>query len=123
MAATTGEDTPHDGAPTSWSSEIDQLSSGASGAQGHKRLILISAGNTITDNFGSGDYLDICDHPDHEIESPAPAWNAICVGACTEKNVLPQVQPVPAMCALSPRSRTPAWNSQKPEGHRLGIAC
>src|SRR3546814_4574123 len=37
MAATTGEDTPHDGAPTSWSSEIDQLSSGASGAQGHKR--------------------------------------------------------------------------------------
>src|SRR3546814_739279 len=58
-----------------------------------KRLILISAGNTITDNFGAGDYLDICDHPDHEIESPAQAWNAICVGACTEKTVLPQGQP------------------------------
>src|SRR3546814_783978 len=114
MAATTGEDTPHDGAPTSWSSEIDQLSSGASGAQGHKRLILISAGNTITDNFGAGDYLDICDHPDHEIESPAQAWNAICVGACTEKTVLPQGQPVAAMGDLSPSSRTASWNSQWP---------
>src|SRR3546814_8738885 len=105
MAATTSEDTPHDGARTSWSSEIDQLSSGASGAQGHKRLIIISAGNTITDNFGAGDYLDICDHPDHEIESPAQARNAICVGACTEKTVLPQGQPVAAMGDLSPSSR------------------
>ena len=29
MASTTDEDTPHDGAPTSWSSEIDQLAAKA----------------------------------------------------------------------------------------------
>src|SRR3546814_2736197 len=79
-----------------------------------KRLILISAGNTITDNFGAGDYLDICDHPDHEIESPAQAWNAICVGACTEKTVLPHGQPVAAMGDLSHSSRTASWHSQWP---------
>src|SRR3546814_13441450 len=84
MAATTGEDTPHDGAPTSWSSEIDQLSSGASGAQGHKRLILISAGNTITDNFGAGDYLDICDHPDHE-RSEERRVGKECVSPCRSR--------------------------------------
>lgn len=114
MAATTGEDTPHDGAPTSWSSEVDQLTAGASGAANIKRLMLISAVNTITDKFGAGNYLDICDHADHEIESPAQAWNAICVGACTEKMALPQGQPLAASGDLSPSSRTASWSSHWP---------
>lgn len=113
MAATTGEDTPHDGAPTSWSSELDQLTAGASGAN-LKRLMLISAGNTITDRFGAGNYLDVCDHPDHEIESPAQSWNAICVGAFTEKMAMPQGQPLAPLGDLSPSSRTASWNSHWP---------
>ena len=44
MASTTEDDTPHDGAPTSWSSEIDQLAAGASGLKKVARLLLISAG-------------------------------------------------------------------------------
>lgn len=57
MAATTDEDTPHDGAPTSWSSEIDQLAAGVSGNSGTRRLILVSAGNTDNFTFGAGPYL------------------------------------------------------------------
>ncbi len=85
MAVTTGEDTPHDGAPTSWSSEIDQLAAGVSGEKSAPRLVVISAGNTDHQTYGQGHYLDRCDHDDNEIESPAQAWNAICVGAFTEK--------------------------------------
>ena len=57
MASTTEEDTPHDGAPTSWSSEIDQLTAGVSGLKKIQRLMLISAGNTNQNLFGNDDYL------------------------------------------------------------------
>jgi hypothetical protein len=87
MASTTEEDTPHDGAPTSWSSEIDQLIAGASGLKKIQRLFLVSAGNTNQNLFQNDDYLSISHHPDNEIESPAHAWNAICVGDYTNKTV------------------------------------
>ena len=117
MPLTTGEDTPHDGAPTSWSSEIDQLASGASGKLDTKRLILISAGNTDNFSFGAGQYLDRCDHDDNEIESPAQAWNALAVGAFTEKTVLPGGEATTALAPfgdLSPSSRTASWSSHWP---------
>ena len=117
MAATTDEDTPHDGAPTSWSTEIDQLAVGASGNRNQPRLILVSAGNTDNFKFGAGSYLDYCDHEDHEIESPAQAWNAVCVGAYTEKTLLPDgegVVPVAPPGDLSPSSRTASWSSTWP---------
>lgn len=117
MAVTTTDDTPHDGAPTSWSSEIDQLTSGASGDQRIPRLMLISAGNTDQNLFGNDNYLAVCDHPNHEVESPAHAWNAICVGAYTEKNVLPAGEvgtPLAPVGDLSPSSRTASWSSQWP---------
>ncbi len=117
MASTTEDDTPHDGAPTSWSSEIDQLTSGVSGEKKIKRLLLVSAGNTNQDQFGNDDYLTVCDHPDHEVESPAHAWNAICVGAYTEKNVLPAGEfgaPLAPVGDLAPSSRTASWSSHWP---------
>lgn len=117
MANTTEDDTPHDGAPTSWSSEIDQLTSGVSGDKKIKRLLLVSAGNTNQDQFENGDYLAICDHPDNELESPAHAWNAICVGAYTEKNVLPEGEigvPLAPVGDLAPSSRTASWSSYWP---------
>lgn len=118
MASTTGEDTPHDGAPTSWSSEIDQLASGVSGELNVKRLLLVSAGNTDNFTFGAGAYLDTCDHEDNEIESPAQAWNAISVGAYTEKTQLPageSTTPVAPFGDLSPSSRTASWASYWPQ--------
>jgi len=117
MASTTEGDTPHDGAPTSWSSEIDQLIAGASGLKKIPRLFLVSAGNTNQNLFGNDDYLSTSHHPDNEIESPAHAWNAICVGAFTDKIVLPAGEPgVPLAPAgdLAPSSRTASWLSYWP---------
>ncbi|TPL47294.1 S8 family peptidase [Mesorhizobium sp. B2-4-6] len=117
MASSTQDDTPHDGAPTSWSSEVDQLTSGASGDKKIKRLFLVSAGNTNQNQFGNHDYLAVCDHPDNEVESPAQAWNAICVGAYTEKNVLPEGEvgvPLAPAGDLAPSSRTASWSSHWP---------
>ncbi|MEN7455076.1 S8 family serine peptidase [Mesorhizobium sp. CCNWLW179-1] len=93
MASTTEDDTPHDGAPTSWSSEIDQLASGASGLQKRQRLILVSAANSDQNAFIGGNYLAVSDHPDNELESPAQAWNAISVGAYTQKVTMPPGEP------------------------------
>ncbi|MGQ7287615.1 S8 family peptidase [Vreelandella venusta] len=118
MASTTSDDTPHDGAPTSWSSEIDQLTFGVSGAKNNKRLMLISAGNSENKRFASNEnYLKICDHEDNEIESPSQSWNAICVGAFTQKINLPlgdKVTPVAPFGDLSPSSRTASWASHWP---------
>lgn len=117
MASTTEEDTPHDGAPTSWSSEIDQLSAGVSGLKKIQRVMLISAGNTNQNLFGKNDYLSVCHLPQNEIESPAHAWNAICVGAYTEKSVLPPKEPGKPLAPvgdLSPSSRTASWSSHWP---------
>jgi hypothetical protein len=117
MASTTEDDTPHDGAPTSWSSEIDQLAAGASGLKKTPRLLLVSAGNTNQNLFGNDDYLATSHLPENEIESPGHAWNAICVGAYTHKNVLPAGQPGIALAPvgdLSPSSRTASWLSYWP---------
>ncbi|MBO6727826.1 MAG: S8 family peptidase [Rhizobiaceae bacterium] len=117
MTTTTGEDTPHDGAPTSWSTEVDQLAAGVSGEIDQQRLILVSAGNTDNFSFGAGDYLARCDHEDNELESPAQAWNALSVGAYTEKTVLPNGEPAQALAPfgdLSPASRTASWSSHWP---------
>ena len=114
MTTTTGEDTPHDGAPTSWSTEVDQLAAGVSGGLRQQRLVLVSAGNTDNFTFGAGNYLDRCDHEDNEIESPAQAWNVLSVGAFTEKTVLPNGDPAQALAPfgdLSPASRTASWSS------------
>jgi hypothetical protein len=117
MASTTEDDTPHDGAPTSWSSALDQLTAGVSGDKKIQRLMVVSAGNTNQNQFGNTDYLPVCDLPDHEIESPAQAWNIISVGAYSSKNVLPPGEPGTPLAPvgdLAPSSRTASWSSHWP---------
>lgn len=117
MAVTTDEDTPHDGAPTSWSTEVDQLAAGVSGNRSDPRLILVSAGNTDNFTFTAGHYLATCDQADNELESPAQAWNAISVGAYTEKTMLPPAERLSIVAPhgdLSPSSRTASWSSTWP---------
>lgn len=86
LAITTDQDSPHSGAPTSWSTEIDQLTAGVSGIVRQRRLMVISAGNVPMQHGGVNNYLSYCDHLDGEIFSPSQAWNSITVGAMTEKN-------------------------------------
>jgi hypothetical protein len=117
LATTTEDDTPHDGAPTSWSSELDQLAAGVSGAKRSPRLLVVSAGNTVQSMFGNDpDYLATCDHADNELEAPAQAWNAVAVGAYTEKVTLTGGvgHPLAPFGDLSPRSRTASWSSHWP---------
>jgi Subtilase family len=117
LSSTTPEDTPHDGAPTSWSSALDKISFGSNPLGGQGRLMTVSAGNTDQNMFHAIDYLSICDAPVHEIESPAQSWNAISVGAYTDKATLANPldgSPYAKVGDLSPSSRTSNWNSTWP---------
>lgn len=66
------------GQPTSWSSEIDQLSYDGEG----QRLFVISGGN-IRGHDVTHDYRENTRR--HGIEDPGQSWNALTVGAYTKK--------------------------------------
>ena len=78
MAITAG-DGRDGGNPSSWSAAIDQLTSGVS--DGVQRLFLVSAGNvnaeTDRDYPSANVNFAVCD--------PAQSWNAVTVGAYTDK--------------------------------------
>lgn len=67
------------GRPSSWSAKLDDLAFGEGEDQ---RLIVVSAGN-IRANYPANEYLDQNDAA--AVENPAQAWNALTVGAMTEK--------------------------------------
>ena len=73
------------GQPTSWSGKIDALASGYDEEDGRKRLIIISAGNIA-------DHQTWCEYPDiivsSTIENPSQAWNALVVGAYTQRSLI-----------------------------------
>jgi hypothetical protein len=81
--------------------------------------MLISAGNTDNFSFGAGQYLERGDPADNEIQAPVQAWNALAVGAFTQKVGLPDEEAA-ATTALapfgdfSPFSRTASWSSHRP---------
>jgi len=102
------------GRPTSWSAAIDQLAYG----QGAKaRLFILSAGN-IREDIIAAEYPDKNDLA--ECESPTQAWNALVVGACTDKIALVHPdylgwQPLAPAGDISPTSRTSTvWDRQWP---------
>ena len=68
------------GQPSSWSAEIDQFSSGIQDKK--QRLFIISTGNNrdLSPNVSLWNQLHLA-----EIEDPAPSWNALTIGAYTEK--------------------------------------
>ena len=113
LATTTDDDTPHSGAPTSWSTELDQLAVGRSGTVKQKRLIVASAGNLSPQHDGTANYLAKCDDDDEaEIESPAQAWNTIAVGAMTKLSGIggpTHGATLAKVGDLAPMSRTASW--------------
>jgi hypothetical protein len=112
--AVTATETRDRGTPSSWSGAIDQLAAGVDDEK-RKRIILISAGNV--------DDLDWASYPDSnlasEVEDPGQSWNALTVGAFTEKTRIVDagLKGYVAMAeagALSPYSTTSlTWDSGK----------
>ncbi|HVB82685.1 MAG TPA: S8 family peptidase [Candidatus Binataceae bacterium] len=113
LATTSGGDHWR-GRPSSWSASLDNLAYGDGADQ---RLIVVSAGN-IREALPAADYLNRNDVS--PIESPAQAWNALTVGACTDKCNITSAgyngwQPMGAAGDLSPRSRTSvSWQQDWP---------
>ena len=113
LAVTSDIDTNR-GRPSSWSSAIDQL---CFGDADYKRLILISAGN-VRQGISQDDYP--ARNETEPIENPAQAWNAITVGAFTEKTTIvdptfAEWEPLAPMGELCPTSRTSiTWERQWP---------
>ena len=112
-----------DGKPTSWSASVDALAYGRAiddskprltyldrSEKPHPRLIVVSAGN-IRNLESAADHLIRCDT--EPVEDPAQAWNALTVGAYTEKDHMQDApiefagyRPIAPRGELSPVSRT-----------------
>ena len=113
MAVTSREE-PMRGRPSSWSGQIDELTSGYS--DGVQRLIVLSAGNIDEPQ----DWLSFPDsNKTGEVQDPAQAWNALSVGAFTTKThivdaTLSEYRPVADAGNLSPFSPTSlTWPARK----------
>lgn len=102
------------GRPTPLSARLDQLAFGVEEGDEwpiddeRKRLLIVSAGN-IREPFGPDSYPDINDLS--EVEDPAQAWNALSVGASTDKTFTNDPSydgwsAVAGIGQLSPKSRT-----------------
>lgn len=138
--AVTASDQRDCGQPTSWSAAIDALCVGRAFVQsedgitfldgvGEPRLFVLSAGNT---SLLARDHLAISDN--QPVEDPAQAWNALTVGAHTDRAVIADTrfdghEPLARAGELSPYSTTsvafaPPW-PVKPdvvmEGGNVGI--
>jgi len=140
--AVTSDDTRDLGRPSSWSAAIDALSAGRSfdatkqglvyldqDASPTRRLFVISAGNVSEldkDHLGQSDL--------ESVEDPAQAWNALTVGAHTDRALIQDKrwkswQPLAQPGDLSPFSRTsvgfdPTWPSKPDivsEGGNTGV--
>ncbi len=105
------------GQPSSWSAEIDQFSSGSKDSV--QRLFVISVGNN-TEVHALADYWDQVHLA--QIEDPAQSWNALTVGAYTEKttNDDPSFEgwsPFAMTGDVAPSSRSAVnwgWRNQSP---------
>lgn len=100
----TSTETRDSGNPTSWSAAVDDMASGADDSR--KRLIIVSAGNV---NSGYENYPD--ENLTNQVHDPAQAWNALSVGAYTQKWQITSEgyeghRPIAAPGQLSPFSTT-----------------
>ena len=119
MAITSDIPNPNIGTPSSWSAAIDKL---CFNDGEFRRLLIISAGNIRDDIFAdsyisnNSDYLNDI----HTVENPGQSWNALVIGAYTEKiNITHpdflEWQPLAPCGDISPSSRTSvAWSYQWP---------
>jgi len=117
MAVTSDIYNSSDGSPTSWSAEIDSITSGDDDDE-KKRLFFISAGNVSLEELQATGFPTA--NTIHCIESPGQAWNAITVGGYND-NIAIQDQefsdffPVADVKDMSPYSSTSVmWDKKWP---------
>ncbi|MCF6256054.1 MAG: S8 family peptidase [Gammaproteobacteria bacterium] len=120
------------GRPSAWSAAIDSLSVDYLGENEKSRIIVLSAGN-VSDSLN-----DMTEYPDYnvlqDVHDPAQAWNAITVGAYTEKVTITEddcsnYTALAPLGGLSPHSTTSTtWEPSTPikpeivfEGGNVGI--
>jgi len=130
--ALTSTDSRDRGRPSAWSSTVDSLSVDYLGENLNPRLITISAGNT------GHDLVNLMEYPDYnqlqDIHDPGQAWNALTVGAYTNKIHITEedteaFSPLAPQGGLSPYSTTSViWDKNTPikpevvfEGGNVGI--
>ncbi len=112
--AVTSTDFRDRGRPSSWSGKLDELTSGYE--DNLKRLIIVCAGN-IENPDSWRRYFD--DNLTNEVHDPGQAWNALTVGAYTEKvtirdNSLTDYLAIAPPGGLSPYSTTSVtWPNRK----------
>ncbi len=116
------------GQPTSWSAAVDALASGRAFDQGEgglvyldraepdaHRLFIVSAGNVPRERL-TVEHLERSDL--QPVQDPAQSWNALTVGACTDKAVIsdPELRawsPIALPGDLSPWSTTSCTFEEK----------
>ncbi|MBC6416068.1 MAG: S8 family peptidase [Bdellovibrionales bacterium] len=105
--AVTSLDDRDKGRPSSWSGAIDQITSGAE-ENDRKRLLIVSAGNVEGqkewNNYPNSNLTNT-------VHDPAQSWNALTVGAYTEKAIIKDpkfkgYKPIAKRGELSPFSST-----------------
>lgn len=105
MAITSIDDRDR-GRPSAWSAAVDLLTSDALGERKQPRLMIVSAGNADGQRYLEYPHSNLTDG----IHDPGQSWNALCVGAYTQKVTLdPPTQAYQALAAhgsLSPYSTT-----------------
>ncbi len=104
--AVTSTDFRDRGRPSSWSGKLDELTSGYE--DDRKRLIIVSAGNIENPDNWRRYFFD---NLTNEIHDPGQSWNALTIGAYTEKvNIrdtsLANYKPIAPIGGLSPFSTT-----------------
>lgn len=110
----TADDYRDRGTPSSWSAEIDMLCEGRRDEL--PRLMVVSAGNVPQ----SGWHGYIHENDTHQVHDPGQAWNAITVGAYTDRaafdaHALPGHSLIGTPGSLSPASATSlTWASLWP---------
>ena len=81
-SAVTASDYRDRGRPSSWSALVDSLAADSDGAGGFPRLFVLSAGNTVDAAAWATYPASLSTNLVHD---PGQAWNALTVGACTNK--------------------------------------
>lgn len=114
-SAVTATDYRDRGRPSSWSAMVDSLATDAPGGGLFPRLIVQAAGNTKD----GGEWLDYPESLSTKnlIHDPGQAWNALTVGAFTEKVETEDgnIEPIAPFGGISPYTTTSAtWDRAWP---------